>query len=127
LGIVRNSRAVPHLIKILNHKEEHVEVLDEVSMALGTIGGIDVVKALLYRGRIEAIQYTLGELQDFELYDYCLQRYLQSLKDSDDEECPTNGLYVYRAIGLKKDSRYTDMLRQLLFDSQPAIRGVAAL
>ena len=127
LGIIRNSRAVPHLIKILNHKGEHVEVLDEVSTALGSIGGIDAVKALLHRRRLGAIGYALGELTDFELYDYSLQRYLQSLKDSTDLEYLINQLYVYRAIGLKKDNRYTDLLRQLLFDSQPAIRGVAAL
>lgn len=36
-------------------------------------------------------------------------------------------LLVYRAIGLKKDKRYIDMLREQLYDTWPAIRGVAAL
>lgn len=85
------------------------------------------MKALLYRGRIGAIGYALGELDDFELYDYSLQRYLQSLKDSNDEEYQETKLLAYRAIGLKKDKRYIDMLRQLLQDSWPGFRGVAAL
>jgi HEAT repeat protein len=53
--------------------------------------------------------------------------YLQSLEDSNDEEYRETELLVYRAIGLKKDKRYVDMLRQLLQDSRTAFRGVAAL
>ena len=127
LGMARISRVVPQLIKILNNEAEHIQVLDEVSNALGSIGGINAVKALLYRGRIGAIGYALGELHDFKLYDDCLQRYLQSMKDSNDEEYRETELLVYRAIGLKKDRRYIDMLRQLLQDSRPGFRGVAAL
>jgi HEAT repeat protein len=127
LGIARNLRAVPDLIKILDNKGEHIEVLDEVSTALGSIGGIDAVKALFYRRRIGAIGYALGELDDFKLYDDSLQRYLQLLKDSNDDEYRETELLVYRAIGLKKDKRYMSMLRQLLYDSRPGFRGVAAL
>ncbi|MGC1134502.1 MAG: hypothetical protein WA941_16860 [Nitrososphaeraceae archaeon] len=131
LGKVRVSRVVPQLIKILNDRAEDAEVLAEVSMALGSIGGSDAVEALLHHQRIEHIGYALGELDDFELYDYCLQRYLQSLKKPIDKgsliENHEAELLVYRAIGLKKDKRYVDMLRQLLHGSWPSIRGVAAL
>lgn len=101
--------------------------LDEVSTALGSIGGNDAVEALLHHRQIGAIGYALGELDDFELYDDCLQRYLQSLEDSNEKEYQETQLLVYRAIGLKMDKRYVDMLRQLLQDSRPGFRGVASL
>jgi hypothetical protein len=127
LGMARISRVVPHLIKILDNEAEHIEVMDEVSRALGSIGGTDAVEALLQHRRIGAIGYALGELNDFELYDHSLQKYLQSLKYSNDEVYRETNLLVYRAIGLKKDKRYVDMLRELLYDSRPSFRGVAAL
>jgi hypothetical protein len=131
LGKVRVSRVVPQLIKILNNKAEDAEVLAEVSMALGSIGGNDAVEALLRHQRIENIGYALGELDDFELYDDCLQRSLQSLKKPIDKgsliENREAELLVYRAIGLKKDKRHVDMLRQLLHDPWPSVRGVASL
>lgn len=131
LGKVRVSRVVPQLIKILNNRAEDAEVLAEVSMALGSIGGNDAVEALLHHQLVEHSGYALGELDDFELYDDCLQRYLHSLKKPIDKgsliENHEAELLVYRAMGLKKDKRYVDMLRLLLHDSWPSIRGVAAL
>ena len=123
LGQMRFSRAVPHLIKSLENTSEDIDVLQEISKALGRIGGSDAVRALLRHERIEPIAYALGDLDDFEIYDDSLQKLFQLLKKSDEHEHMQTRLLVYRAIGLKKDKRYTNDLKQLLHGAESALRG----
>jgi len=126
LGKIRISRAVPYLIKSLDNRAENIDVLEEICNALGYIGGNDAVRALLQHQQIEPIAYALGELDDFKIYDKSLQKLLL-LKKSNGYKNPQTSLLVYRAIGLQKDKRYINDLRQLLHASEAAQRGVAAL
>ncbi|MER5175164.1 MAG: toll/interleukin-1 receptor domain-containing protein [Candidatus Nitrosocosmicus sp.] len=127
LGQIRISRAVPDLIKSLDKPSEDSDIMQEISKALGNIGGNDAIKALLVHRQIKPIAYSLGELNDFNLYDQSLQELLRLLKESDEYKNVHTSLFVYRAIGLKKDNRYVKDLRQLLYSTEPSHRGVAAL
>ena len=116
LGGIRNPRAVPRLIEMLKNKSEETDVLQEVFKALGYIGGRDAVNALLNHEQIEPIAFALEKLEDsdFDLYDLSLQRLLKLLETSKDSKNLQTALLVYRAIGLKKDERYINVLRKLL-------------
>ena len=77
---MRFSRAVHIFIKSLENTSEDIDVLQEISKALGRIGGSDAVRALLRHERIEPIAYALGDLDDFEIYDDSLQKLFESIK-----------------------------------------------
>jgi hypothetical protein len=129
LGQIRLHRALPYLVDRL--KDEDEAVADAAAFALGNIGGASAVNALeealgaqgRFGERSERLRWALArcvaDAGDDEQFDR-LSRDLLA-------HPPTEVCWVHRAIGLRRDSRFTSELRDGLQSTDLTVRGESAL
>lgn len=132
LGHMRLKRAIRPFLQRLNDPSEDVDVIHEAALALGNIGTMDVAAALAdlvekaggspVRGG-EFVEWGLsmcvGAIDDSQRFHSLCERLLGGTLW---EKC-----WIYRAIGLRRDTALRPLLFAGLHSSEASERGHAAL
>jgi HEAT repeat protein len=131
LGQMRLQRSLPYLVGRAKSMSEIDQVVHEAAFAIANIGGPDAVTALedLLTAMREdeqrsgdlrwALTHCLADAVDDAQFAR-LARDILAIPPS--EVC-----FVYRAVGLRRDDRFTSELHHGLESTDPAVRGQSAL
>jgi HEAT repeat protein len=122
LGSMRLNRAIEPLAQRANDVGEDPRIRRQASFAIAAIGGPDAVDALeeMTLGDNElALSYGVVDARDDEQFARLCRRILAS---DTSEKC-----WVYRAVGVRRDERFGDLLVRGLTADETSVRGDAAL
>lgn len=131
LGQMRLQRSLPYLVGMAKSMSEIDQVVHEAAFAIANIGGPDAVTALedLLTGMREDEQRS-GDLRwalTLCLADAVDDAQFARLARDILAIPPSEVCFVYRAVGLRRDDRFTSELHHGLGSTDPAVRGQSAL
>ncbi len=116
---MRLSRAVPLLSERLFNEKEEPDVVDASAYALGNIGGEKAVNSLSRSRYLLPLAFSVHYIENNDEFRSIASMLLSS---SLSEKC-----WVYRAIGLRKDTFFMNELINAISSNESLNRGHASL